>query len=133
MQALTLEQRIELTRGVMAILDHWAVPAAAQIRLLALPDATKPRSLHRYHQDTPLPDEPEIMERIEHLIGIADALRTSYPRNASMDAQWLNTVNARFDNRTPLEVMVEDGLDGVVAVRVLLDCAYDWHISGSGR
>lgn len=132
MPTMNLEQRIELTRGVMAILDHWAVPAVAQVRLLGLPDTTKPRALHHYRQDTPLPEVPEVLERIEHLVGIADALRTSYPRNASMDAQWLNTINDRLDQRTPLEVMVDDGLDGVIAVRVLLDCAYDWHISGSG-
>jgi hypothetical protein len=28
--------------------------------------------------------------------------------------------------------MLEDGLGGIIAVRTHLDCAYDWHISGSG-
>jgi len=38
------------------------------------------------------------MERIEHLVGIADALRTSYPRNAYMSSIWMNRINHRFDN-----------------------------------
>jgi hypothetical protein len=32
------------------------------------------------------------MERIEHLVGIADALRTSYPRNACMASICMNKV-----------------------------------------
>jgi len=28
-----------------------------------------------------------------------------------------------------LNCMLQDGLDGIVAVRVHLDCAYDWEIS----
>jgi hypothetical protein len=39
--------------------------------------------------------------------------------------------NHRFDNRTPLVAMLEDGLDGIMAVRMHLDCAYDWHGSNS--
>ena len=27
--------------------------------------------------------------------------------------------------------MLEAGLGGIIAVRPRLDCAYDWHISGS--
>ncbi|HYA38777.1 MAG TPA: antitoxin Xre/MbcA/ParS toxin-binding domain-containing protein, partial [Candidatus Methylomirabilis sp.] len=86
----------------------------------------------QFRQNTPFPEDERVMERIDHVIGIADALRTSYPHNARMAAIWLNRVNHRFENRTPLNAMLEDGLAGLVAVRVHLDCAYDWHISGSG-
>lgn len=131
MPAMSHEQRVELTRGVVAILEHWGIAAAQQVALLGLPEDTKPRAMRRYREDTPLPDDERVMERVEHFIGIADALRTTYPRNASMDAVWLHRENDRFDNRAPLAVMLEDGLDGIVAVRIHLDCAYDWHISGS--
>jgi hypothetical protein len=43
----------------------------------------------------------------------------------------MNKINHRFDNRTPLAAMLEDGLGGIIAVRTHLDCAYDWHISDS--
>jgi hypothetical protein len=36
-----------------------------------------------------------------------------------------------FDQRTPLNAMIEDGLNGVMAVRAYLDCAWDWNRSGS--
>ena len=121
-------QRTELTQLLLALLDSWRIAAIDQIALLALPADTKPRHLRRYQQNTPLPDNPETNQRAEHLIGIADALRTSYPRNPDYGAIWINRRNQRFNNRTPLATMLEDGLNGMVAVRVHVDCSWDWYM-----
>ncbi len=118
--------RVEFTRAIISLLDQWGVPAKDQLSILALPPGTRPGVIRQYRQNTPLPDDAQVAERIEHLIGIAEALRTSYPLNAAMDAVWMNSINRRFDDRTPLAVMVEDGLSGVIAVRAHLDCAFDW-------
>lgn len=126
MPEFSLEERLELTRLVVNLLDSWEVPPADQIRLLALPADTRPRALKRYHEGTPLPLDASMIERIEHLVGIADALRTSFPRSAQMGAIWLNRRNPRFDDRTPLALMVEDGLAGIIQIRSHLDCAWDW-------
>jgi len=132
MEKLSLEDRSELTRAIVNILDDWGLSATQQIVLLALPENTRPGAFRQFRQNTPFPEDERVMERIDHVIGIADALRTSYPHNARMAAIWLNRINHRFDNRAPLAAMLEDGLAGLLAVRVHLDCAYDWHISGSG-
>lgn len=131
MQALSYEDRCDLARRIVALLDDWGVRAADQVRLLGLPPDTRPRAMKRYREATPLPADARIMERVEHLAGIADALRTANPRNAKAGAFWMNRANHRFDNRTPLATMIEDGLDGVIAVRAHLDCAFDWDLSGS--
>lgn len=122
------EQRVELARRVMSMLKSWKVASADQIKLLAMPDSVRARSLARYGQDTPLPDEPMVNERIDHLIGIADALRTSYPMNEQMGSIWLNRANKRFANRKPLNVMLDDGITGVLLIRMHLDCSYDWQV-----
>lgn len=131
MEKLNLEDRITMTRAMVGLLDSWGVRPADQLALLALPAGTRPGAIRQFRQGTPFPEDIRIMERVEHFIGIADALRTSYPRNGHMGAIWMNKVNHRFDNRTPLAAMLEEGLDGIIAVRTHLDCAYDWHISGS--
>ena len=133
MQKLNLEDRVKLTRAIVGLLDSWGVSAAAQMELLALPEGTRPGAMRQFRQSTPFPEDARVMERIEHLIGIADALRTSYPHNAHMGSIWMNKANHRFENRTPLAAMLEDGMGGIIAVRTHLDCAYDWHISGSDR
>ncbi len=125
-QAATQEERAALARGIMSILDKWGLCANDQLKLLSLPEKTPSRMLRRFRDDTPFPDIKEVNERVEHIIGIADALRTSYPHNPSMGLVWMRQKNKRFQRRAPVNVMVEDGLDGIVAVRSHLDCAFDW-------
>lgn len=125
-KSLNPEERAALARGIMSILDKWGLSASDQVRLLNLPDKTPTRMLRRYRDDTPLPNTREVNERVEHIIGIADALRTSYPHNPSMGLVWMKQKNKRFQRRAPVSVMVEDGLDGIVAIRSHLDCAFDW-------
>jgi len=124
--SVSQEERAALARGIMSILDKWGLSASDQVSLLNLPDKTPTRMLRRYRDDTPLPDTKEVNERVEHIIGIADALRTSYPHNPSMGLVWMKQKNKRFQRRAPVSVMVEDGLDGIVAVRSHLDCSFDW-------
>lgn len=123
------DERMALTQGIVNLLDHWGANAESQVLILALPAGNRPGAMRQFRKNTPFPDDHRVLERIEHLLGIADALRTAHPRNANMDAIWMNRPNRLFDQRTPLDVMIEDGLDGVVAVRAQLDCAYDWQTS----
>ena len=128
MHQLSPDDRLQLTREIVDLLDDWGVSATNRVNLLGMSEGTKARSMAKYGVDFAFPADQEVYIRIEHLIGIADALRTSYPRNAHMGKFWLNQKNKRFANRTPLICMLEDGLNGIVTVRVHLDCAYDWHI-----
>jgi len=128
MSGFSHEERVTLTQLVLTVLDDWDVSLADQITLLALPGTTRSRSMRRYHQGEPLPDEPAVWQRMQHLMGIVDALRTSYPLNNAGGGLWMRRRNPRFNDRTPLATMLEDGDEGVLAVRIHLDCAYDWHI-----
>jgi hypothetical protein len=122
----SLEERAALARGIMSILDKWGLSATEQVKLLNLPEKIPTRMLRRFRDDTPFPDIKEVNERLEHIIGIVDALRTTYPHNPSMGLIWMKQKNKRFQRRAPVSVMVEDGLDGIIAVRSHLDCAFDW-------
>ena len=133
LQSLTLEQKIEFTKTIMAMLDNWGVSHENKILLLDLPPEIKTRVVRRFYIDRPLPDDAQVGERIEHLLGIADAIRTSYPLNGQMAAFWLNKKNQRFDDKTPLEYMLEGGTENVIAIRAHLDCAWDWQQDESGE
>ena len=131
LRELSETERVALSRTIVELLDHWGVSGSDQVTLLGLPADTKPRMLRRYYENTALPNSPDINERIDHLLGIADALRTSNPCSRTADVIWLHSVNHRFENRMPIDAMIQDGLGGLLAVRTHLDCAYDWHLSGS--
>ena len=127
LEKLTREEKIELTLLIMNMLDEWGVSNQNKVTLLSLTGIVKSRAIGRYYNGEPLPDEPAVFERIDHLLGIADALRTSFPLNGYMAAYWLNQKNVRFDNMTPLNYMLDGDDQNVIAVRAHLDCGWDWN------
>jgi hypothetical protein len=130
MTPMTTEERLELTRGVLAMLDEWEINDRDQLALLGLGEAPV-RELRQLREHRALPDEPEVMQRIEHLINIADALRTTYPFSRRMGKLWMHKPNRKFRQRTPVATMVEDGIVGLISVRSYLDCTFSWDQSGS--
>jgi hypothetical protein len=124
------QERLELTRGILNMLDDWQIAPKDQLALLGLENVPA-REVHRLRDSRPLPDEPEVMQRIEHLISIADALRTTYPFSKRMGSLWMHKPNRKFRQRTPVATMVEDGIVGLISVRSYLDCSYSWDMSGS--
>jgi hypothetical protein len=129
MSALTQEDRTQLGRMVVNLLDDWGIGASEQVSILGLPDGTRTRMLRRFQDDTPLPDDPVVMKHVEHLLGIADALRTTFPRNASIGLIWLKQPCKRLRSRRPVDILVEDGLSGLITVRTHLDCSFAWRES----
>ena len=128
---LSEERQILLTNKIMATLDEWGLSAADQVVVLNLPEDTRTRKLRAYHESTPLPNNTNVEFRAVRLLGIIDALRTTYPKNESMGARWMKKPHRRFQKRCPLQVLVEDGDTGINTVLAELDCAYAWELSGS--
>ena len=129
--AMNPEQRVEFTNQMMKLLDSWGTSGEDKIVLLGLPSDVRTRKLERYRKDEAFPDTDTVNQHLEHLIGIADALRTSFPRNVEMCAAWLKQPHKRFDNKTPISVMTSKGLTGLIQVRAHLDCSFAWNASGS--
>jgi hypothetical protein len=131
MTSPSTDRRVLLTNSIMDLLDSWGTDGAQKIILLGLPDDMRVRKLERYRQDESFPDTEIVNQHLEHLVGIADALRTSYPRNIEMCALWLHKPHKRFENQKPLTVMLNKGLEGLIQVRSQLDCSFAWNVSGS--
>lgn len=126
-----MERRVMLTNQVMSMLDNWGANGQQKIVLLGLPEDMRSRKLERFRQDEAFPDNDTVNEHLQHLVGIADALRTTFPRNVEMCNLWMKKPHKRFENRTPMDVMVNKGLKGIIQVRSQLDCSFAWNISGS--
>lgn len=130
LQSLSGDEKIEFTKNIMAMLDNWGVSHENKIRLLNLPPEIKTRAVRRFYIDKPLPESHQVLQRLDHLLGIADAIRTSFPLNSQMAAFWLNKRNHRFENMTPLDFMLQGGTENVITIRAHLDCAWDWTQDG---
>ena len=130
---MTEEQKLARTQKVMTAVDEWGLSGEQILAILDFPSSERSRHLQKYRKDTAFPDNEQIENRVIRLLGIIDALRTSYPRNLQMGASWMKKSHRRFKNRAPLVAMLEDGESGVIAVLSELDCTYAWELSGSQR
>lgn len=130
---MTEQQKLSRTLKVMAAVDEWGLSGDQILQLLDFPAGQRSRHLQKYRKDTAFPDDENVMNRVVRLLGIIDALRTSFPRNLQNGARWMRQPHRRLKNRAPLAAMLEDGESGVIAVLSELDCAYAWELSGSQR
>ncbi|MCK5902684.1 MAG: DUF2384 domain-containing protein [Cocleimonas sp.] len=126
----TDEEMASLSKAVMQYIDRWQLSNTEIIHVLGLDPKTRTRHLQHFRTgDKSLPQEKEVMQRIDHIVGIADALRTTFPFSEQMRLLWLRKPHRRFRKNTPLAVIMEKGVNGLMKVRIEVDCAYGWKIS----
>lgn len=125
------EDMLGLTQGVMQYLDGWKLSSEQALAVLGLEGSVKARHLNSFRLgDKAFPNTSELLIRIDHIIGIADALRTTFPFSDKMRLMWLRKPHRRFKKNTPLAmIMADDSPNGLLRVRMEVDCAYGTAIS----
>ena len=121
------EDRANFASAVIQVLNDWGIAARDQVALLGMPEDTRPRALLRHASGTPLPEDDDLFLRIKYLLSIEHSLSTAFPHNTALANYWVTTGNRYFSDRSPLDVMLERGVDGMEAVANFLDssdCGY---------
>ena len=115
----TREARERLARLVTRLFEHWQLSTTEQAALLGLsPDNRS--TLSRYRKGEPLADSRDLLDRAGHLLGIHKSLRILFPRDRDLAYRWMTTPNRRLAAR-PVDVVVERGFEGLLALRRYLD------------
>lgn len=129
-EQLSVQQQSDLTRAVMRYLDTWQLSPEQVIRLLNLPESVRTRHLSHFRSGIKaFPDNKDTWVCVDHIIGICDALRTTFPFSDDMRTSWIRKPHRRFKQQTPLAVMLNEGVSGLLKVRIDIDCAFGWKIS----
>ena len=129
------DEMLQLTQGVMEYLDGWQLSSEQMLIVLGLENSAKSRHINAFRLgEKVFPESSELMNRVDHIIGIADALRTTFPFSDSMRLMWLRKPHRRFKKNTPLAVIMnDDSPNGLLKVRMEVDCAYGYAISEALR
>ncbi len=130
MNDYTDEEFLYITKTVMQVLDGWNLSTEETVNVLGLSDQTRKRQLDKYRNLKAFPKDELIIKRLSHIVGISDALRTTFPRNLNMAEKWLKTQHRRFENETPLTVILNEGVEGLCKVRSELDVTFAWNTTG---
>jgi hypothetical protein len=121
-ETVASEDRGALARMVMKLLEHWQLSTEDQAALLGLAASSR-AALGRYRRGEAIGGNRDQLERVGHLLGIHKSLRLLFPQNPDLAYRWMSTRNRAFDNRSPVEVIKEQGFAGLLIVRGYLDRA----------
>ncbi|KGO99725.1 MbcA/ParS/Xre antitoxin family protein [Novilysobacter defluvii] len=115
------QTRKDLARTVTSLFDKWGLEGEQQAQLLGMP-GNGPEACAEYRAgQQALPDEPETLDRVGYLLGIHAGLRLLFPEDEAIRFGWVKMRNQSLDGRTPLDVMLSEGLVGVARVARLVD------------
>jgi antitoxin Xre/MbcA/ParS-like protein len=117
--ATSRDARSRLARMVTALFEHWNLTAAEQAAALGISPASR-STLVRYRAGEPLADDRDLLDRVSHLLGIHKSLRILFPHDRDLAYRWMTTGNRRLGAR-PIDVVVQRGFEGLLALRRYLD------------
>src|SRR5262245_17046550 len=115
----TRDARERLARLVTRLFELWQLSTTEQAALLGL-SADNRSTLARYRKGDPLADSRDLLDRAGHLLGIHKSLRILFPQDRDLAYRWMTTANRRLGAR-PVDVVMQRGFEGLLAVRRFLD------------
>ena len=117
--ASSREARGRLASMVTQLLDRWHLSAVEQAQVLGLSSGSR-STLARYRSGEPLADSRDLLDRAGHLLGIHKSLRLLFPHDRDLVYRWMTQPNRRLGGR-PVDIVIEHGFEGLLAVRRFLD------------
>ncbi len=121
-----LEQQIDLTKTLLSVFNSWNLEAHDQIALLGLPENTKPRMLNRFRAGMDVPDNPQFLQRAHYILSISNAIDSLFPHNSTAANYWITTHSENFANKSPLDIMLIHGVEGMEYILNLLNGKDEW-------
>lgn len=113
--------RRHLARVIATLFEKWELPTETQLALLGMsPESRKVLAQYRRGERS-LPNSRDTLDRAGYLLGVHKALRLLFPEDTDLRYQWVQRRNRLLGERTPLEVMVDDGLVGLARVARFVD------------
>jgi hypothetical protein len=113
--------RRDLARVVAALLTKWELPGDMQLALLGLSPESR-KLLPQYRRgERALSNTRDTLDRAGYLLGIHKGLRLLFPEDDALRYGWVKRRNRLLDGRTPLEVMLDEGLVGLARVARFVD------------
>ena len=113
--------RRDLARVVAALFEKWELPTDIQLALLGMsPESRKVLAQYR-RGERALPNTRDTLDRAGYLLSIHKGLRLLFPENAVLRYSWVQRRNRPLGERTPLEVMIDDGLVGLARIARFVD------------
>ena len=118
---LAEDDKFALSRKVLQVLADWGMEPMDQCELLGLPQGEAGRVFRQLRQGASLPESREVWTRVALLLRLDNAIHQLFPHCAYAANLWVTSPNPRCSHRTPLEIMLADGLEGIRRIERSVD------------
>jgi len=116
------EERRVLARAFFGLVNKWDLTRDQEAQLLGWTYQEKRTKLENMREGkTNLPQDRDKVERVIDLVNIHKSLRVLFPDDKELVYQWVKVPRERFGDFSALDVMLEDGKEGISAIRQYLD------------
>lgn len=121
-RTLSDAEKASLAKQLHALFDHWRLSPAQRLGLMGV--AGKPNGANAADNiDWAAYLTGEGLERAGHLLAIHALLRTLFPDNIELAYGWMQTPNKAFAGTSPVALVEESGIAGLLSVLTYLDNA----------
>lgn len=114
-----------LQRTVRDILQRWGLSRSECEALLRGADR-RSRRRARKGADPSLLTASQRVERMEHILAIHRTVSRTFPQSPLLADLWITTPNPMLGDMTPLQLILDKGIDGMTSVRQMLDGNACW-------
>ncbi|MCB1197107.1 MAG: hypothetical protein KDK51_01945, partial [Deltaproteobacteria bacterium] len=113
-----------LTWAFFGIVENWSLTNQEKAKLLGW-DYAKKRSVidAMKRKEKAIDVDDDKIQRMIEVVNIHKNLRILYPHDKKLAYQWVKQVREVFNQHCALDIMLEDGLFGITAIRKYLDHA----------
>lgn len=112
------EARAAVAEVLKALFDRWQLHEVNQAQLLGLSSGIELKQKI-------IQANTETMERAGNLLAIDRALLKRFPNQPERHDRWVFTANDHLDGLTPLSIMLENGLRGILSIRALAELRHE--------
>ena len=105
---------------VHRLFTHWKLSDDEQLSLLGRLPGNIAAGLSNGDPDAHGTDH-EIVERIGHLLAVHQHLRNLFPQDPTWAYRWMTSANNAFNGQTPVAVVRDQGVSGLLMLRAYLD------------
>lgn len=109
-----------LHHTALDILHRWGLSRGECASLLSGGDRRSRRRAGK-EAGSSLLTESQRTERLQHIIAIHRAVSQTFPQSPLLADLWVTTPNPMLGDLTPLQVMLENGMEGMTSIRQMLD------------
>jgi len=109
-----------LHRTALDILQRWGLSRGECEALLTGGDR-RSRRRARKDSDSSLLTADQRVERMQHIVAIHRTVSQTFPQSPLLADLWITTPNTMLGDMTPLQVILERGIEGMTSIRQMLD------------